>query len=159
VDKLAFNYTIFSSHILNFKADENGWLDAASRMFKEHSSSCSKSTRYPDLPLKEKNPCEGYSGVISRGCPSFLCYVPRRKAVDREQAESDSSVHPLPRSSVERVAPDAFSQGLDTGMMHTLHNLAVSPPTAFALSHKDSRAAKYLEQATHLRWEEQAMLM
>lgn len=42
------------------------------------------------------------------------------------------------------MAPDAFSEGLDTGMVYSLHDLAASQPTAFQLS------CKRLEQVTHL---------
>lgn len=55
------------------------------------------------------------------------------------------------------MAPEAFSKCLDMGMMYTLHDLHVSPPTAFDFSWKDSRVAKYLEGATHILQEEQVM--
>ena len=66
-------------------------------------------------------------------------------------------MHPPLRSPTERTAPDAFSKSLEMGMVYTLHDLAVSPSTAFDLSCKDSRVAKYLERVTHLLEEDQAM--
>lgn len=35
------------------------------------------------------------------------------------------------------MVPDAFSKGLHMGMVNTLHDLAVSPPTAIDVSSKD----------------------
>lgn len=44
-------------------------------------------------------------------------------------------------------------------MVHALHGLAESPPTAFDLSCKDPGVTKYLKQAGHLLQEEQVMPM
>lgn len=69
---------------------------------------------------------------------------------NRDQAGSNSSEHSPLISPAEHVAPGALSRCLDTGVVHALHGLAASPPSAFHLSCEDPGAAKYLVQATHL---------
>lgn len=155
MDKPAFNHTIFSSHILSFKADKNDWWDTALE--------CSGNTlklqlckvkTMPRSPFKTEKSLERLLGGNFKGLSCIPVSYLRKESCggcgNRDQAGSNGSVHSPLRSPAEHVAPDAFSECLDTGMAYAFHGLAASPPTAFDLSCKDTGLAKYLKLVAHL---------
>lgn len=74
----------------------------------------------PRSPFKTENPWKGYSGVISRACPTFLCHAWGRRSVgavaaETKQDQAANSVHSPLRSPAEQwlqmPSPSVWTQG------------------------------------------------
>lgn len=79
----------------------------------------------PRSPFKTENPWKGYSGVISRVCPTFLCHVWGRKTVgavttETKQDQTAQCVHLsdlLQSTWLQMPSPSVWTQGWCTPFM------------------------------------------
>lgn len=76
MNKPAFNYTIFPATFSTLKQIKmTGWIQLLNAQEITLKLQLCKVKTMPRSPLKTENPWKGYSGVISRVCPTFLCHV------------------------------------------------------------------------------------